>query len=175
MCGSVGAQIPHLFTPSKASSMPWMDACMCSMPLTLCTLRTLPLSKQELTISLPCLSSHQFACSQEAASIDIPNIPWDVFEAMMKYIYTGNVEVSPEIATDLLQASDQYLLEGLKRLCEMCIAQSLSVENLPPTFELSEAFSAPQVRHSAAVVVWRYHAAMSAVCVTCCTRLVCIC
>jgi hypothetical protein len=44
-----------------------------------------------------------------------------------------------------LQASDQYLLEGLKRLCEMCIAQSLSVEELAPTFELSEAFSAPQV------------------------------
>uniref|UniRef100_A0A7S0RRY0 BTB domain-containing protein n=1 Tax=Chlamydomonas leiostraca TaxID=1034604 RepID=A0A7S0RRY0_9CHLO len=82
---------------------------------------------------------------KEASSIDIPNIPWEVFEAMMTYIYTGNVEVAPDIATELLQASDQYLLEGLKRLCEMCIAQSLSVDNLAPTFELSEAFSAPQL------------------------------
>jgi hypothetical protein len=43
---------------------------------------------------------------------------------MMTYIYTGNVDdVGPEIAPHLLQASDQYLLEGLKRLCEMSIGQ----------------------------------------------------
>eukprot|EP00983_Pelagomonas_calceolata_P041936 1138272-Pelagomonas_calceolata.AAC.6 len=60
---------------------------------------------------------------QEASSIEIPNIGWDVFHCMMTYIYTGNVDVAPEIAPQLLQASDQYLLEGLKRLCEMRIAQ----------------------------------------------------
>lgn len=92
------------------------------------------------------LRSHAIGvCLQEAASIEIPNITWDVFECMMAYIYTGNVEVNPDLATELLQASDQYLLEGLKRLCEMCIAQSLSVENLAATYELSEAYSAPQV------------------------------
>ena len=26
---------------------------------------------------------------KEASSIEIPNIPWDVFECMMHYIYTG--------------------------------------------------------------------------------------
>ena len=57
--------------------------------------------------------------------------------------------MSSELASELLQASDQYLLEGLKRLCEMCIAQSLGVDTLAPTFELSEAFSAPQVRGNA--------------------------
>lgn len=82
---------------------------------------------------------------KEAATINIPNIPWEVFECMMTYIYTGNVEVSSELASELLQASDQYLLEGLKRLCEMCIAQSLAVETLFHTFELSEAYSAPQL------------------------------
>ncbi len=65
----------------------------------------------------------QYSYTQEASSIEIPNIGWDVFHCMMTYIYTGNVEVSPEIAPQLLQASDQYLLEGLKRLCEMRIAQ----------------------------------------------------
>ncbi len=54
-------------------------------------------------------------------------------------------QVPAEIAGKLLQASDQYLLEGLKRLCEMRIAQGLTLENLMPTFELSEAFSAPQL------------------------------
>lgn len=49
---------------------------------------------------------------KEASSVEIPNIPWDVFESMMRYIYTGNVEVQPELANELLQASDQYLLDG---------------------------------------------------------------
>ncbi len=43
------------------------------------------------------------------------------------------------------QASDLYLLEGLKRLCEATIAQNLSVENLFDVFNLSETFSAPQL------------------------------
>lgn len=40
-----------------------------------------------------------------------------------RFIYTGSVEVTLDIAQDLLRASDQYLLEGLKRLCEYSIAQ----------------------------------------------------
>ncbi len=43
------------------------------------------------------------------------------------------------------QASDQYLLEGLKRLCENSIAQSLTVDSVMGTFEYSEQFSAPQL------------------------------
>mmetsp|Transcript_28271 Transcript_28271/g.76355 ORF Transcript_28271/g.76355 Transcript_28271/m.76355 type:complete len:682 (-) Transcript_28271:731-2776(-) len=82
---------------------------------------------------------------KEASSIEIPNIGWDVFHCMMTYIYTGNVDVAPEIAPQLLQASDQYLLEGLKRLCEMRIAQALHITNLSHTFDLSESYSAPQL------------------------------
>lgn len=44
-----------------------------------------------------------------------------------------------------VQASDQYLLEGLKRLCEHAIAQSLDIENVLHTFDMSEAYSAPQL------------------------------
>lgn len=37
------------------------------------------------------------------------------------------------------------ILSGLKGLCEMCIAKGLTLENTVATFELSEAFSAPQL------------------------------
>jgi phage replication-related protein YjqB (UPF0714/DUF867 family) len=60
---------------------------------------------------------------KEAKDIEIPNISWKVFELMMRCIYTGTVEVTSDIAQDLLRAADQYLLEGLKRLCEYAIAQ----------------------------------------------------
>ena len=84
---------------------------------------------------------------KDARDIEIPNIRWEVFELMMRqvqllfilmmlcvmgfdiwvfvcrFIYTGSVEVTTNIAQDLLRAADQYLLEGLKRLCEYAIAQ----------------------------------------------------
>lgn len=40
-----------------------------------------------------------------------------------RFIYTGSVEINIDLAQDLLRAADQYLLDGLKRLCECTIAQ----------------------------------------------------
>ncbi|KAL3626093.1 hypothetical protein CASFOL_029642 [Castilleja foliolosa] len=85
---------------------------------------------------------------RDAKDIEIPNIRWDVFELMMRYIYTGSVDVNLDIAQDLLRAADQYLLEGLKRLCEYAIAQDISVENVSLMFELSEAFNALSLRNA---------------------------
>ncbi|CAH9133986.1 unnamed protein product [Cuscuta epithymum] len=90
---------------------------------------------------------------RDAKDIEIPNIRWDVFELMMRYIYTGSVDVNLEISQDLLRAADQYLLDGLKRLCEYTIAQDISVENVSMMFELSEAFSATTLRNACILFV----------------------
>jgi hypothetical protein len=83
------------------------------------------------------------AQERDAESVEIPNIRWPVFEAMMRFVYTGQLDVAPDIALELLQASDMYLLEGLKRLCENAIATSLTADSVIATFEYSEQFSAP--------------------------------
>jgi hypothetical protein len=44
-----------------------------------------------------------------------------------------------------IQAADQYLLDGLKRLCEKSIGDSVTIDNLMEVYELSEAFSAPEL------------------------------
>lgn len=85
---------------------------------------------------------------KDAKDIEIPNIRWEVFELMMRFVYTGSVDVSLDIAQDLLRAADQYLLEGLKRLCEYTIAQDISLENVSSMYELSEAFNAISLRHT---------------------------
>jgi hypothetical protein len=38
--------------------------------------------------------------------VDIPNISWAVFEAMMRFVYTGQLDVTPDIAFELLQVSE---------------------------------------------------------------------
>ncbi|KAJ1423782.1 SKP1/BTB/POZ domain superfamily [Sesbania bispinosa] len=85
---------------------------------------------------------------KDARDIEIPNIRWEVFELMMRFIYTGSVDVTLDIAQDLLRAADQYLLEGLKRLCEYTIAQDISLDNVSSMYELSEAFNAISLRHA---------------------------
>ncbi|KAA3485464.1 arm repeat interacting with abf2-like protein [Gossypium australe] len=85
---------------------------------------------------------------KDARDIEIPNIRWEVFELMMRFIYTGSVDVSLDIAQDLLGAADQYLLEGLKRLCEYTIAQDVTLDNVSSMYELSEAFHAISLRHT---------------------------
>ncbi|XP_050388323.1 ARM REPEAT PROTEIN INTERACTING WITH ABF2-like isoform X2 [Argentina anserina] len=79
---------------------------------------------------------------RDAKDVEIPNIRWEVFELMMRFIYTGSVDVDLDIAHDLLKAADQYLLEGLKRQCEHAIAQDICVGNVALMFELSEAYNA---------------------------------
>ena len=58
----------------------------------------------------------------------------------------GSVEVHACIAEELLQAADQYMLEGLKRLCEAAISSALAVDTLAAVYETAENFNAPQVR-----------------------------
>ncbi|XP_050236479.1 ARM REPEAT PROTEIN INTERACTING WITH ABF2-like [Mercurialis annua] len=90
---------------------------------------------------------------RDAKDVEIPNIRWDVFELMMRFIYTGSVDVHIDIAQDLLRAADQYLLEGLKRLCECTIAQDISVDNVSLMYELSEGFNATSLKEACTLFI----------------------
>ncbi|KAM0064529.1 putative chromatin remodeling & transcription regulator BTB-POZ family [Helianthus debilis subsp. tardiflorus] len=90
---------------------------------------------------------------KDAKDIEIPNIRWDVFELMMRYIYTGSIDVNMENALDLLTAADQYLLEGLKRLCEYNIAQDILVDNVSLMYDLSEAFNAMSLKNACIIFI----------------------
>ena len=64
------------------------------------------------------------------------------------------------MAEDLLQAADQYMLEGLKHLCEAAISTSLSVESLTAVYELSENFNAPQLSRRCVLFTLEFYADM---------------
>ncbi|GBG88105.1 hypothetical protein CBR_g46594 [Chara braunii] len=95
---------------------------------------------------------------KEAKDIEIPDIKLDVFHSMMKCIYTGNVDVTPDIAQDLLRVADQYLLDGLKRHCEYEIAQHLTVENVASVYDLAEAYHARSLQDTCVVFVLEHQA-----------------
>ncbi|XP_015888046.1 ARM REPEAT PROTEIN INTERACTING WITH ABF2 [Ziziphus jujuba] len=99
---------------------------------------------------------------KDARDIEIPNIRWEVFQLMMRFIYTGSTDITPDIAQDLLRAADQYLLEGLKRHCEYTIAQDISLENVSSMYELSEAFNAMSLRHTCILFILEQYEKLSA-------------
>ncbi|XP_010527659.1 PREDICTED: ARMADILLO BTB ARABIDOPSIS PROTEIN 1 [Tarenaya hassleriana] len=90
---------------------------------------------------------------KDAQNVEIPNIRWEVFDLMMRFIYTGAVNITKDIAQDLLRAADQYLLQGLKRLCEYTIAQDISVDNITLMYELADAYNASTLRQSCMLFV----------------------
>ncbi|CAI0466232.1 unnamed protein product [Linum tenue] len=99
---------------------------------------------------------------KDARDIEIPNIRWEVFELMMRFIYTGSVNVALDVAQDLLRAADQYLLEALKRLCEYTIAQDISLDNVASMYELSESFHAISLRHTCILFILEHFDKLSA-------------
>jgi len=62
-----------------------------------------------------------------SCSVNASNNFWTTYIlfiwSLSRFVYCGSVDVTLDIAQDLLRAADQYLLEGLKRLCEYTIAQ----------------------------------------------------
>jgi len=69
--------------------------------------------------------------------------------------------VTTDIAQDLLRAADQYLLEGLKRLCEYSIAQDLTVENFANIYDLAESYHATSLGHMCVLYFLEHHEQMS--------------
>ncbi|WOG94842.1 hypothetical protein DCAR_0314139 [Daucus carota subsp. sativus] len=90
---------------------------------------------------------------REAQDIEISDIRWEVFELMMRYIYTGSVIVTLYVAHDLLKAAHEYRLDVLKHLCECTIKQNIQVDNFFLTYESSEACNSMVLRDACIVFV----------------------
>ncbi|XP_057432345.1 ARM REPEAT PROTEIN INTERACTING WITH ABF2-like [Lotus japonicus] len=88
----------------------------------------------------------QVESGAEDEEIPIQDIKWDVFESMMRFIYTDQLNVNLSIALDLLKVADQFLLDGLKCQCEKVISAFLSLDNVVQTFNLSGLSRATRLR-----------------------------
>ncbi|KAJ4877746.1 hypothetical protein Rs2_42764 [Raphanus sativus] len=98
---------------------------------------------------------------RNAQNVEIPNISWEVFELMMRFIYTGRISITKHLAQHLLVAADQYLIEGLKRLCENTIAQDICVDNIPIMYDLADTFNASALRRACTLFVLEHYTKLS--------------
>mmetsp|Transcript_1217 Transcript_1217/g.3348 ORF Transcript_1217/g.3348 Transcript_1217/m.3348 type:complete len:277 (-) Transcript_1217:62-892(-) len=95
-----------------------------------------------------------------SGAITIPNISYEIFELMMRCVYTGRATIADEHAPALLKAADQYLLEGLKLQCERELAEKLSMSCLFDMYQLSILYNAPLLQRRVALFSLRHFDAL---------------
>ena len=83
--------------------------------------------------------------------ITINDISVDIMKAMVKFIYSGKVEEERgmEFYEELLKASDQYLLAGLKEMCQLQLMAEVSVDNAIQMMKLGHMCEAGDLKEKA--------------------------
>lgn len=56
-----------------------------------------------------------------------------------------------------MRAADQYMLDGLKQLCEETISQGLTVDNLADTYDIAERFNGAQLGRRCALYALEHY------------------
>jgi len=75
-------------------------------------------------------------------TLEIQDIEPDVFQEVLHFIYTDNVEKLDELASALVAAADKYMLDLLKTRCEESLARNVTVENCSELLILAHLHSA---------------------------------
>ncbi|KAJ8673306.1 hypothetical protein QAD02_004568 [Eretmocerus hayati] len=74
--------------------------------------------------------------------VDIADISYNVMYELLRFIYAGKVKEIENVAVELLIASEKYMIEELKTLCENYLSSILSSKNVVQYLNLAELHNA---------------------------------
>ena len=80
---------------------------------------------------------------------DIADIEPDVFQALLRFIYTDQADLTVEMAQSLLAAAERYFLDLLKWKCETFLTEKLTIENCSSLLTLARTHNAINLKESA--------------------------
>ena len=78
--------------------------------------------------------------------VEMTDVPAVVMEAILSYMYTGNVADIGKIAYQLLPVSEEYGLIGLRKMCEKALIKSLKSTNAIDMLIHAAAHNAPDLK-----------------------------
>jgi len=81
-------------------------------------------------------------------SVEIKTMNPEVFEDLLKYIYTGDIKIDSN-AKGLFEAADQYQLDELKEFCEAKLCSSIDSNNCIELLVLGDLHQAPMLKKAA--------------------------
>eukprot|EP01114_Cavostelium_apophysatum_P011038 TRINITY_DN25209_c0_g1_i1.p1 TRINITY_DN25209_c0_g1~~TRINITY_DN25209_c0_g1_i1.p1 ORF type:complete len:225 (+),score=18.78 TRINITY_DN25209_c0_g1_i1:45-677(+) len=86
------------------------------------------------------LESGMKESTQSEIKVDVKSA--ELFEYLLEFIYTDKVAFSRDCAEDLLYLADEYMLVGLKRICENSIISTVRAENVAAALEAAHSLHA---------------------------------
>lgn len=79
--------------------------------------------------------------------ITIQNMSYDVFHAVLEYLYSGRVRVAQgRLAVDLLKAADMFQINGLRNLCVDRVEQAVTVGNAAFICQVADTYNAQHLK-----------------------------
>ncbi|CAG5118785.1 unnamed protein product [Candidula unifasciata] len=83
----------------------------------------------------------------------LPDVSPSIFLAMLEFIYTNCVTLSPNTATDLLATALEYGLDGLRDLCVDYLVTNLSVSNACDVMQSAVTYNQNDLKEKAIVFI----------------------
>lgn len=87
-----------------------------------------------------------FQSDMKENMISLDDIKDEIFEKILKFIYTDDIPSPEEINTDLLTAAHKFKLEKLKNICEHALCDVLTVANVAEVLTLTDCLAAEQLK-----------------------------
>jgi speckle-type POZ protein len=84
-----------------------------------------------------------------ARKVEIEDLPPNILEAMLLFIYSGSVPNLAEVAGELLAAAEKYQLDHLKALCEDELIQVTNLSNAIVHLQLGDTYQAKDLKRRA--------------------------
>ena len=80
--------------------------------------------------------------------INMTDVSTDIMDAILTYMYTGEVNNVDRIAYDVLSKAEKYQLEGLKVICEEALSKMLAAYTVVDVLLLADTHNAQTLRQS---------------------------
>ncbi len=99
------------------------------------------------------LASDMRESKEQLIKIELEEATASVMEAVLQYVYTGNVSVTAEIAHDLIATADYLLLPGLKTMACNFLKKKVTIENCVFNYYFAEKYRCVKLGEKAREVI----------------------
>ncbi|KAF4319724.1 hypothetical protein BBO99_00003493 [Phytophthora kernoviae] len=86
------------------------------------------------------------SATSQTAVIEVDNCSYEVFSILLRFLYTGKVDITADVAEELLRASSFYCVYELQKRTEAFLSGQICVENVVDLLTLSEECSADDLK-----------------------------
>lgn len=90
------------------------------------------------------------------AVIEVDNCSYEVFSILLRFLYTGKVDITADVAEELLRASSFYCVYELQKRTEAFLSGQICVENVVDLLTLSEECNADDLKKNCVPFLMRH-------------------